>query len=249
MKTIKAVLVDDEISNLKGLRLKLEKLFSEIEIAGCYQKPEEAIEAINTQNFDILFLDIQMPRINGFELLSKIKNINFQVIFVTAYSEYAIEAFKKSAIDYILKPIDNEDLSNAVNKALEVITTQQENENNLKLVGFLSDTITQNKKLIVPTVKGISFIELTDILYLEGYKGYTKIHLSNAEVMTSSYNLGKFEGQLNTTFFKSHKSHIVNLNYVKRFENEGYIILKNELRIPIAKQNKKEFLTLMSNNI
>ena len=245
MEVVKAILVDDEISNLKGLRLKLEKLFPEIEIIGCYQQPEEAIKAIDAQEFDLLFLDIQMPRINGFELLSKLKKVDFQIIFVTAYSEYAIEAFKKNAIDYILKPIDNKDLSSAVNKAVEGIKTQQENENNLKLVGFLSDTISQTNKLIIPTIKGISFIDLNDILCLEGY---TKIHLKNEEIITSSYSIGKFENQLNKQFFKCHKSYIVNISCVKHFENEGYIILENELRIPISKQSKKEFLLLMSSN-
>jgi len=246
MKKIKTILVDDEISNLKGLRQKIEKLFDKIEILGCFQKPEDAIKAIDQLKPDILFLDIQMPRINGFELLTKLKNIDFQTIFVTAYSEYAIEAFKKSAIAYILKPIDNKDLIEAVNKALEIINLKKENENNLKLVDFLSDTILQSKKLIIPTVNGISFIEQENILSLQGSKGYTKIHLINAKTMVSSYNLGKFEEQLNTSFYKSHKSHIVNLNHVKHLENEGYIVLKNELRIPISKVNKKEFLILIS---
>src|SRR5690606_2748098 len=121
MNNITAILVDDEISNLKGLQKKIEILFPEIQILGAYQKPEEAIIALEKQEVNILFLDIQMPRINGFELLSKLKDVNFQVIFVTAYNEYALEAFKKSAIDYVLKPIDNNDLVIAINKALDVI--------------------------------------------------------------------------------------------------------------------------------
>ncbi len=248
MKTVKAILVDDEIFNLKGLEQKIEKLFPEIEISGCFQKPEEAIEAINKTPPDILFLDIQMPRINGFELLEKLNVLNFQIIFVTAYSEYAIEAFKKSAIDYVLKPIDTNDLKIAIDKALQIIELKKEHESNLKLVGFLSDTISQSTKLIIPTTKGISFIEQNNILALEGYQGYTKIHLLDSETIVSSYNLGKFEKQLNTQFFKTHKSHIVNLSYVKHFENEGYIVLKNELRVPIAKANKKEFLSFMAAN-
>jgi len=100
--------------------------------------------------------------------------------------------------------------------------------------------------LIIPTVKGISFIELNDILYLEGYKGYTKIHLKKEEIIMSSYSIGKFENQLNQQFFKCHKSYIVNVNYAEHFENEGYIVLENEFRIPISKQSKKEFLSLMS---
>jgi len=244
MSILKTILVDDEISNIKGLRLKLVKLFPEIEIIGCYQDPEEAIEGINTQEFDLLFLDIHMPRINGFELLSKIKKINFQIIFVTAYSEYAIDAFKKNAIDYILKPVANEDLTNAVNKAITVIADKNHTENTKNLMALLAENITDNNRIIIPTATGVSFIPQEEVLHLEGYKGYTKIHLTDASVVTSSYNLGKFEKTLNNSFFKCHKSHIINLKKVRNFENEGYVVLDNNHRIPISKSHKKAFLSL-----
>jgi two-component system LytT family response regulator len=113
MENFTAILVDDEISNLKGLQLKIEKLFPDIKITGAFQKPEVAIERIAELKPNILFLDIQMPRMNGFELLSKLKAVDFQVIFVTAYSDYAIAAFKQNAVDYILKPIENDHLKTA----------------------------------------------------------------------------------------------------------------------------------------
>lgn len=245
MNQIKAILVDDEISNLKGLEKKLNTLFSGIEIAGMFQSPEDAINAINTTQFDVLFLDIQMPRIDGFELLSRLKHINFQIIFVTAYSDYAIEAFKQSAVDYILKPIDNDDLKIAVQKALANITSEKVKQSNSKLLDLLSDTVKKNK-VIVPTAKGISFIPEEEVMHLEGYEGYTKIHLTNKSMLTSSYNLGKFEKALGSKFFKCHKSHIINLEHVRHFENEGYIVLNNEYRVPISKTNKKAFLELFS---
>ncbi|WP_417197859.1 LytR/AlgR family response regulator transcription factor [Bizionia sp.] len=246
MKNITAILVDDEISNLKGLQKKIENLFPEIEILGAYQKPEDAIVALEKQEVSILFLDIQMPRINGFELLSKLTAVNFQVIFVTAYSEYAIEAFKKSAIDYVLKPIDNNDLVIAINKALDVIKLKNESANNLKLVNLIEENISKNNKVIIPTQKGISFIPQEEVLHLEGYDGYTKIHIINGVTITSSYNLGKFEKLLSAKFFKCHKSHIINLGKVRHFENEGYLVLDNEYRVPISKTNKKAFLNLFN---
>ncbi|GGG43488.1 LytR/AlgR family response regulator transcription factor [Bizionia arctica] len=246
MNNITAILVDDEISNLKGLQKKIVSLFPEIQILGAYQKPEEAIVALENQEVNILFLDIEMPRMNGFELLSKLKEVNFQVIFVTAYSEYAIEAFKKSAIDYILKPIDNDDLVIAVNKAVDVIKLKNESENNLKLVSILEESVSKNNKIIIPTQKGISFIPEDEVLHLEGYEGYTKIHIINSVTVTSSYNLGKFEKLLSSKFFKCHKSHIVNLEKVRHFENEGYVVLDNDYRIPISKANKKAFLNLFN---
>ncbi|MFD2541700.1 LytR/AlgR family response regulator transcription factor [Lacinutrix gracilariae] len=245
-ENIKAILVDDEISNLKGLQRKLENLFPSIHVSGAFQKPEDAIQAIIDEKPNLLFLDIEMPRINGFELLARLKEVHFHVIFVTAYSEYALKAFKKSAIDYVLKPIDNDDLVFAVNKALDIIKLKKESESNSKLLSVLEENISKSNKIIVPTQKGISFLPQDEVLHLEGYEGYTKIHLINNTTITSSYNLGKFEKLLNTTFFKCHKSHIINLEKVRHFENEGYILLDNDYRVPISKTNKKAFLGLFS---
>tara|TARA_R110002033_G_scaffold42958_2_gene84337 strand:+ start:12525 stop:13271 length:747 start_codon:yes stop_codon:yes gene_type:complete len=243
---VKAILVDDEISNLKGLQKKIEKLFPNLNIVGTYQKPEAAINAIKELKPQLVFLDIQMPRINGFELLEAVKVIDFQVIFVTAFSEYAIKAFKKNAIDYILKPIDNNELQIAIDKALEVIESQNSVDQNSRLLKLISATVSDNNKLIVPTAKGLSFIPQDEVLHIEGYEGYTKIHLEDNTTLTSSYNLGKFAKKMSSIFFKCHKSHIVNINKVRYFENEGYLVLDNEKRIPIARAQKKVFLELFN---
>lgn len=244
MKTLTAILVDDEISALKGLQQKLEKLFPEIEILHTSQNPEEAIAFIEKKPPAILFLDIEMPRMNGFELLSKLSEVQFQVIFVTAYNEYALKALKHAAVDYVLKPIDNEDLVAAVAKAKEVIHLQQQHESNAKLVEILTETLSNSQKIIVPTHKGLSFIPQEEILHLEGYEGYTKFHLINKTHLVSSYSLGKFEKSLGKVFFKCHKSHIINIEKVRSFENEGYVVLENDHRVPISKANKKVFLDL-----
>lgn len=246
MKTLTAVLIDDEVSNLKGLAQKLDKLFPEIEIIHTFQKPEDAVKSLQTEQPDLVFLDIEMPRINGFDLLSQLSNIQFQVIFVTAYSEYAIEAFKQNAIDYVLKPIDNADLTVAVDKAIKVIEEKSALNNSHKLVNLLTGALADYKKIIIPTSKGLSFIPQEEVIHLEGYEGYTKIHLIDATTITSSYNLGRFEKLLSSVFFKCHKSHIINLEKVRHFENEGYVVLDNEYRVPISKTNKKAFLKLFN---
>lgn len=246
MKTLTAVLIDDEVSNLKGLAQKLGKLFPEIEITHTFQKPEDAVKTLQIEQPDLVFLDIEMPRINGFDLLSQLSNIQFQVIFVTAYSEYAIEAFKQNAIDYVLKPIDNADLTVAVDKAITVISEKSELNNSHKLVNLLTGALADNKKIIIPTSKGLSFIPQEEVIHLEGYEGYTKIHLINTTTITSSYNLGRFEKLLSTVFFKCHKSHIINLEKVRHFENEGYVVLENEYRVPISKTNRKAFLKVFN---
>jgi len=244
MTDITAILVDDEFSALKGLQQKVEKLFPEISILATFQKPEEAIHFIKKNPPHILFLDIQMPRIDGFELLSALDGLNFQVIFVTAYNEYALAALKKSAIGYVLKPVDDEELKETVVKAIATIEQKQQLESNNKLIEILTETISNKNKIIVPTAKGLSFIPQNEVLHLEGYEGYTKFHLNNKTELLSSYNLGKFEPSLGKTFFKCHKSHIVNLEKVRGFENEGYLILENDNRVPISKANKKAFLEL-----
>ncbi len=245
-RSITAILVDDEISALKGLEGKIAKLFPEIEILQAFQKPQEDILGIEKQQPDILFLDIDMTRMTGFELLSKLKHLNFHIIFVTAYNEYALKAFKESAIDYVLKPIDEVELTTAIQKALDVIKLEQQNESNAKLVEILSESISNTNKIIVPTSKGLSFIPSEEVLHLEGYEGYTKFHLTNHSEILSSYNLGKFEKSLTRVFFKCHKSHIINIEKVRSFENEGYVVLENDHRVPISKANRKVFLDLFS---
>jgi len=246
MENFTAILVDDEISNLKGLQLKIEKLFPDIKITGAFQKPEVAIERIAELKPNILFLDIQMPRMNGFELLSKLKAVDFQVIFVTAYSDYAIAAFKQNAVDYILKPIENDHLKTAIDKAIEVLKQKNKIESNEKLVNVLTQCLSKNNKIIVPTSLGVSFIPQEEVMHLEGFGGYTKIHLVEKKTIISSYNIGKFEKLLDATFFKCHKSHIINLEKVRHFEKEGYIVLDNHYRVPISKTNKKAFLGLFN---
>ncbi len=244
MKSITAILIDDEISALKGLQQKVSKLFPAIQILNTFQQPEKAIDFLSTTSPDIVFLDIQMPRFTGFELLSELKTIDFQLIFVTAYNEFALEALKASAIDYLLKPIDETDLKSAISKAIDKIQQKQGALQQSKLIELLTQTITQNNKIIIPTGKGISFIPYEEILHVEGYDGYTKFHLINDEVITSSYNLGKFEKKLPPLFFKTHKSHIINIQKVRAFENEGYIVLDNNYRVPISRTYKKVFLGL-----
>lgn len=243
---LQAILIDDEISNLKGLQQKLSKLFPDIEVLHTFQKPENAIIYLNTEQPDLVFLDIQMPRLSGFEVLAQLNTINFQVIFVTAYSEYAIEAFKQNAIDYVLKPIDDTDLTVAVNKAIMAVKKQENLNSNNELVSLLTNTLSQNKKIIIPTIKGTSFIPQDEVMHLEGYQGYTKIHLVNSTTIVSSYNIGKFSNLSKTTFFKCHKSHIINLEKVRHFENEGYLVLENDKRVPISKAHKNTFLELFN---
>ena len=248
MNTLNAIVVDDERSALELLRQKVITLHPDINISGAFQDPREALDYIKERPPDILFLDIEMPRMNGFQLLSELTDLSFQVIFVTAYNEYALKAIKESAVDYVLKPVDDADLIAAVKKARNNIEQQRQVESGEKLVQVLRDTIKRSNKLIVPTSKGMSLIPEAEVLHLEGYEGYTRIHLYNGDEIMSSYSLGKFEKSASDVFFKCHKSHIVNLERVRAFENEGYLVLDNEARVPISRSNRKPFLDLFNEN-
>ena len=245
MKTYSAIIVDDEFSALQNLHNKILKMSSQVTVIDTFQDPKLAVKSIIKNTPDLLFLDSQMPGMTGFELLQHIPTLTSQVIFSTAYNEYALEALKQNAVDYVLKPVDNQELKEAINKAIFNIEKLNADQN-ANLVQLLNKIIDRDHKLKVPTQKGISFIPQEEVIHLEGYEGYTKIHLTDGKVLTSSYSLGKFSSYLDDYFFKCHKSHIVNIKAVRAFENEGYVVLGDDYRVPITKTYKQAFLELFS---
>ncbi len=241
---ISCILLDDESKALKMLTKKIKKNFPDLDILGAFQEPEEAIEAIKQLQPDLVFLDIAMPNMSGFDVLSKFNEPAFEVIFVTAYDSYAIQAIRHSAIGYIVKPIDDEALSEAIEKAKENIMLKVAQKNNKVLM----DLLTQKSNTIsIPTQDGYIFIKINNLVRLEGSDGYTKIICKDDKEYLSSYNLGKFVEILNNgNFFQAHRSHIVNLKYVTGYLNEGYIELFNKAVVPLSKTKRKAFLDMMS---
>ncbi len=248
MKTnINAILIDDEKNALESLALKISKYFPEITITNKFQNPQKAVIEINTNRPDLVFLDIEMPILSGFDVLSKIKNPDFEIIFVTAYSQYAMDAIKHCAIGYIVKPIDNNDLKNAIKNALQNINQKTALEKNRLLLENLVNT--NNSTIIIPTQKGLSFINITDIIRFEGIDGYTQIILKNSSPILSSYSIGKFTKIDDLqNFYLIHKSHFININYIKEYLNEGYLIMCNEDKLPIAKLKRNDFLEKIKNS-
>lgn len=225
--TIKTILVDDEILNLKNLEIILTENFPEIKIMGIFQNVDDAKKFIENNPLDLLFLDISMPIENGFDLLEHFPIRDFQVIFVTAHEEYAIQALRVGASDYILKPILISELRTAIQKVSEnyMISNKQETKN----------------KLTITYEGGKSILAFDDILYLKGFDNLTTIYLTQNRKITIAKTLKHFEEILENGFFRNHKSFIVNLKFVtKILSKEVYSLELNEgTKLPVSRRNYK----------
>jgi two-component system, LytTR family, response regulator len=235
--SLKTILVDDEDNALSILEIKLKKFFPQAEIIGKYNNPAMAIDAINSQNPDLLFLDVKMPNCSGFELLDHIWTPTFELIFVTAYGEYALEAIKQCAIGYVLKPIDDDEFKSAVLNAINKLQSKT------KVVPNHAPS-----KITIPFANGFMVKEIQTIVRCEGFSGYTKIHLNNGEIITSSYSIGLFNSLLNIHgFIMVHKSHLINTNAITVYYNDGMLELSNKDKIPVSKANRAIINKLLKN--
>lgn len=240
---ITAILVDDEPKAIAILKNKIERFCSNIVIIGETQDPNEAISLIENKNPQLVFLDIAMPQMSGFDLLSKFTNPKFEVIFVTAFDEYAIDAINYCAIGYLLKPVDNQSLITTVIHAAQNIEDKTALEKNKLLIQNLGVNTFQKKKIVVPTQEGLEFVEISDIIFCEGTEGYTKIHFVKLKAILSSYSIGHFVKLLNNKdFYLIHKSYLINLNHIEKYLNEGSVVLTNNHRLPISRNKRSDFL-------
>ena len=243
---IKAIIVDDEKHAIITLEHLLKK-FEEVEILATIQDSRKAKDLIEELKPDLLFLDIEMPNLNGFELLAQFETMDFKVIFTTAYDQYAIKALKINALDYLLKPIDKDELRTAVDKYLnDQIFTSQEQISHLNQF----KTNQMSETLALSTSKGLIFIKIKDIMYFEADGSYTHVIMSNGEKHLVSKSLTNFEEVLidNPLFFRSHKSNLVNLNFIKQYirGEGGELIMVNDKSIVLSRNKKQEFLNLFN---
>lgn len=241
-----AIIVDDEERARRTLDLMLETFCSEVEVLGSYKSVPEGVLAINKLKPNIVFLDIEMPEYNGFELLGFFQQVNFEIIFVTAYNQHALKAFEVSAVDYVLKPIDGDLLAKAVEKAVKRIGTTQMQE---RLDTLKANTETETfRKIALPVAEGLLFIDVENIVYLEAEGAYTNIYLSNNEQLFVSKRLKYFEDLLQNrkAFYRCHRSFLININFVNRLNrNEGHLTLDNQKEIPLSRDKKIEFENLL----
>ena len=239
---MRAILIDDEISNLENLQALLEKHCKQITIMATAQNVPDAVDAIEKYLPHLVFLDIQMGDQTGFEVLKLLPKRNFEVIFVTAYDQYGIQAVKFAALDYLLKPIDIEELVNAVNKAEQKLTAQTQNLQLDFLLQQLKKPEATVSTIALQMQSEIRYVALSEIIRCEADNTYTYFFLANSEKIVVSKSLKEYADLLRPSgFLRTHQSHLVNPKYVKSWlkEDGGVLLLASGEKIPVSKPNKE----------
>jgi two-component system, LytTR family, response regulator len=244
---ISAIIIDDESKGRLALREKLSSYCPQVKVLAEADNGHEALLLIRHHKPQLIFLDIEMPRMNGFEMLNELAEKNFHIIFTTAYDQYAIKAIKYAAFDYLLKPIDIEELKTAISNV-----NAHENTQTKKQVELLNENKQNPKKqlskLAIPTLDGLMFYDINDIIHLEANSNYTNIYLTNKLKIIASKTLKDFEELLPVAiFFRTHHSHLINLNYIKRYikGDGGQIEMQNGNYVDVARRKKEEFLKVI----
>lgn len=245
---ITALLIDDERKALAILKNKIERKCPNVTIIGETQSPKEGIELIQKLKPQLVFLDIAMPEMSGFDVLEKIENPNFEIIFVTAFDNYAIDAISHCAIGYLVKPVDNIDLIETVQKAIKNIEDKTALEKNKLLIENLGITSFQKKKIVIPSSDGLEFVKINEIIFCQGVDGYTKVHFEHKKPILSSQSIGHFNKLLeNQNFYLIHKSFLINLDHIEKYLNEGYVLLTNNHKAPVSRNRRSDFLNNLKN--
>ncbi len=248
---MKAIIIDDEERARTALSSLLFEYCKNVEVIDTCSNVPDGVLAINKLRPDLVFLDIEMPEYNGFELLSFFREVDFEIIFVTAYNDYALKAFEVSAVDYVLKPVDIDKLKNAVEKAEKKLNgfDMQVRLDVLK-ESFKTE---QFNKIALPVSDGLLFVDTSEIVYLEADGAYTEVWLNNGSKIVVSKKIKFFEDVLDKrpNFFRSHRSYIVNINFIKKYNrSDNALTLDNSKTIIISRDRKAEFeLQLKNNNL
>ena len=248
MRKLKAILVDDEINSLQNLQQKLEAFCPAVQILAAIQQPEQLAALIEKETPDILFLDIEMPRMNGFKLIESLKKIDFEIVFTTAYNHYAIDAIRISAFDYLLKPVVVDDLQQCVERLLEQKAIQAPEKWNALQQG-LKDTKSQEDKIAIPVSNAIDFIPIRDIVRIESNSNYSKLIFIRHPSVVVTRLLKDYEEMLSSYgFCRIHHSHLINLSHVSRYikGDGGQVVLENGELIDVARRKKEDFLKLLA---
>lgn len=243
------ILVDDDIHCITALDGMIRRFVPQMHICGTARTIQDAISLINAQAIDLVFLDIEMQQESGFDLFSYIPRPRFEVIFTTAHEKYAMKAIRSSCFDYLLKPVDAQELISAISRW----ENQKKNSSDTAqrasvLLENLKNSPAQLQKMALPVKDEIVFISVADIICLEGDAKYTTLNLRNGQKLVSSRNIGEFEELIDpSAFFRCHRSWIVNLKDVVKFlKNDNQLLLTNQLYAEVSTRKKDEFLRLFN---
>jgi two-component system LytT family response regulator len=244
---IKAIIIDDEAHCIDRLKTLLAPYSSKnIQLAGSFSTVEQGLEGIKQLRPDLVFLDVQIHDRTGFDLIREVGEIDFEVIFTTAYDKYAVQAFRFSAIDYLLKPVDADDLRAAIDKAVE---KKSKDDTSKKIDVLLQNVQGASKKICVPVINGLIFVQVMDIVRCQSEVNYTNIFLKDKQKLLVAKTLKEFEELLTDyNFFRVHNSHLINLNYIKSYNKGkgGFITMVDGSQIEVSTRRKDEFLKLLT---
>lgn len=244
---LKAILVDDELNSLQNLQYKILEFCPSVKVVGQSQNPEEAIRLIQQYKPDVIFLDIEMPRMSGFKMLEQIPEIDFEVIFITAYNHYAINAIRISAFDYLVKPVAIEELQQTIER-LASSTIKKTRERADLLKKNLANPKSQEDHIAVPANDGLEFMQIKQIIRIESSSNYSKLVLQGGQQLLVTKQLKDFEELLTDyRFYRVHHSHLINLNYISKYVrgDGGQIMMKNGDVIDVSRRKKEVFLKLI----
>lgn len=238
---IKAIIIDDERHSCDALQMLINKCCPQIQIAAICYSGTDAIEKIRELKPDLIFLDIEMPNMNGFQMLEKIPKIDFEIIFTTSYDQYAITAFKFSALDYLLKPVDREELEKAVQKVSKKINPAISQQLEILLQKINQPTIPV-QRIALPTMQGLEFVPVESIIRCSSSSNYTEFFLADKKRFLVSRTLKETEDMLTEhAFLRVHHSHIVNLNAITRYVKGegGYLIMSDGSMVDVSRSRKE----------
>ena len=244
--TRKVLIIDDENPTREFIRKMLESFDLNLEIYTDGENVQSGIEAIERIKPDIVLLDIQMPDGNGFDVLKSVAHKQFEIIFITAFQEFAVQAIKFSALDYILKPIDAEELRNAVTNALQLLAHKKDDQQLQALQNNIQPHL--KRKLVLKTQESIFVVEIDDIVHCEADKNYTFFYLNSGKKILVSRTLKDFETLLsNHGFFRVQQSHLINLEYIERYDKHegGSVIMRDGSAVPLSPAKKDQFFTML----
>jgi len=248
MEKITAIIIDDEPSCTETMALELELYCPQVEILALCNTAEKGLSEIASKKPDLVFLDIEMPWMNGFELLETLDVVDFEVVFVTAYDQFALKAFNFSAVDYLLKPIKKEKLIKAVKKIADRRSKQIAAE---KINAMLSNIRFLNNdfpSIAVPTSDGLEFIPVEEIIYCESRSNYSIIHKIGDQKLMLSKTLKDLQELLDQHhFFRIHQSHLINLKHLRKYHKGigGSVVMSNGHELAVSKAKKSEFLKIL----